>query len=359
LRAGATPADPLTLAGRILILYPSGNWLHQHSALALRKTPGQTNSHDLLFQVGSFNNASATVLTATFTNVGVPGASAVLAGDAAYMITIEDHGDSVSATNLVQLASGLRNAAGFAFHPVTGDLYMEDNGIDGLVNPGEPLSADELNFIARTNIGGPAVFFGFPTNYTAYRSNTVVGGAGTQPLMVFQPIPDPFTGRESEGPNDIAFAPPGFPDALNAGLFIGFHGKFNSGGVNNEENPLAFANPATGEYFHFIEGQQAGVGHLDGLHATDDSLFVADLVSTGNTGSGAGAGVIYQIKSLVTPTLPAVAAQSDGSHVELMWDRGVLREAGDVTGTWSEVVDAFSPHTVQPDAQRKFYSTSY
>src|SRR2546430_3977162 len=30
----------------------------------------------------------------------------------------------------------------------------------------EPLSADELNFIARTNIGGLTEYFGFPNNYT-------------------------------------------------------------------------------------------------------------------------------------------------------------------------------------------------
>jgi len=65
------------------------------------------------------------------------------------MLTVEDHGTSVSATNLVQLASGLRNPAGFAIHPATGDLYFQDNGIDGLVDANEPLSADELNFIAR------------------------------------------------------------------------------------------------------------------------------------------------------------------------------------------------------------------
>ena len=86
------------------------------------------------------------------------------------MLTITDHGTSVTASNLIRIASGLRNPAGFAFHPATGDLYFQDNGIDGLVDPTEAFSADELNFIARANIGGPAEYFGFPTNYTAYRT---------------------------------------------------------------------------------------------------------------------------------------------------------------------------------------------
>ena len=55
--------------------------------------------------------------------------------------------NNVTASNLTQIASGLRNPAGFAFHPKTGDFYFEDNGIDGLSNPNEPLSADELNVI--------------------------------------------------------------------------------------------------------------------------------------------------------------------------------------------------------------------
>src|SRR5204863_1635847 len=200
---------------------------------------------------------------------------------------------------------------------------FQETGSDGLAEPNVPIGADELHFIDRTNIGGLAGYFGLPRNYTAYRTGAVVGGAGIQPLIAFQPIPDPFTGHESEGANDIVFAPPAFPDGLNTGVFLGFHGRFNAGGTNNEENPVVYANPATGAYFHFIGGQQAGIGHLDGLLATRDSLFVADLVSTGNTSSGAGAGVLYQIKSVVNPTAPTLGAQLVGSQIELMWDRGV------------------------------------
>jgi glucose/arabinose dehydrogenase len=358
LRIGASPADPLTLVGRIIIDYP-GSWYHPNSALGLRRTPGQTNSYDLLFQLGSDSNFAVTTRTATLTNNSIPGATGILPGDSAFMLTVTDHGTNVTATNLIQLASGLRNPAGFAFHPATGDLYFQDNGIDGLVNANEPLSADELNFIARTNLGGLTEFFGFPSNYTAYRTAAMVGGGGTQPLIAFQPIPDPSTGRESEGANDIVFAPPGFPDGLNTGVFIGFHGRFNAGGTNNEENPLVYANLATGTYFHFIEGQQPGIGHLDGLLSARDSLFVADLVSTGNTSNGGGAGAIYQIKSLVNPTPPTLGARHVGSQTELSWDRGALQEAEEVAGSWKDVADAFSPRLVQPDGPRRFYRTRY
>ncbi len=358
LRAGASPSDPLTLVGRIIINYP-GSWYHPNSALSIRQTPGQTNSYDLLFQVGSETNFAVTTRSATLSNANIPGASGTLPGDSAYLLTVTDHGTNVTATNLTHLANGLRNPAGYAFQPATGDLYFQDNGIDGLVDPNEPLSADELNFIARTNLGGTTGYFGFPNNYTEYRTGRIVGGAGIQPLIAFQPLPDPVNGHESEGADDIVFAPPGFPDGLNTGIFLAFHGRFNAGGTNNEENPVVYANPATGAYFHFIEGQQPGVGHLDGLLANRDSLFIADLVSTGNTGNGAGAGVIYQIKSLVNPTPPALLARSVGAQIELAWDRGVMQQADDVTGPWNDVVDAFSPRLVQPDVPRKFYRVKY
>ena len=359
LRLGATPADPFTLAGRVLISYPSGWTMHQHSELTVRKSLGFTNRYELFFQTGAEANFAATTRTATLTNDNIPSAFGTLTGDSINMITIMDTGTALTGTTPTQIASGLRNAAGMAFHPVTGDFYFQDNGIDGLVNGNEPHSADELNFIARTNLGGPVEFFGFPSNYTAYRTGTFVGGAGVAPLIAFQPIPNPANGAEAEGANQISFAPPGFPDGLNTGIFLGFHGKYSSAGTANEENPLVYANPATGDYFHFILGQQPGIGHLDGLLATRDSLFVADLITTGNPNSGNGAGVIYQIKSLATPTLPTLTIARVGAQIELSWDRGALQEADNINGPWSVVTDAFSPLLPSPTATQKFYRTMY
>jgi hypothetical protein len=228
-----------------------------------------------------------------------------------------------------------------------------------LADPNEPVSADELNFLARTNLGGPVKFYGFPTNYSAYRSNSVVGGAGLQPLIAFRPIPNPANGRENEGINDVTFAPPGFPSGLNTGIFLGFHGKYNLAGTSNEENPLAYANPATGIYFHFILGQQAAVGHLDGLLATRDSLFVADLVTTGNVGAGSGAGAIYQIKALTPPTPPTPSFRRVGAQAEISWDRGTLQEASGLSGPWSEVNGAFSPQLFPVTGPAKFLRARY
>ena len=107
-------------------------------------------------------------------------------------------------------------------------------------------------------------------------------------------------GSESEGPNEVALAPANFPDGLNGGLFVGFHGKYHLGGLANEENPLVYADPATGEYFHFISNDVAVIGHPDGLITTADSLFVSDL-SDGSLFSASATGDIYQITYLPEP----------------------------------------------------------
>lgn len=346
LRAGATPGDALTRGGAIHINYPAGSWEHSHSALAIRETPGSPGSFDLIFQLGSQFNFAPTTGSATLSSDEIADASGALEGDSIYLLTITDQQTSVTASKLTRIARGLRNPAGFAFEPGTGDLYFEDNGIDGLVDANEPLSADELNRIHAEDLGGAVEDFGFPDNYTEYRSGTRVGGAGIQPLIAFQPLPDPFTGSESEGPNDIAFAPHAFPPGLNRGIFVGFHGKYGQGGLANEENPLVYADPASGKYFQFIGNDEAGVGHLDGLLPTADSLFIADLASKGDLGSSGGTGIIYQLKAIGPPLL---SFRQRENGLELTWPRGVLQTTDALSGTWRDVKAAISPQTVPLD----------
>jgi glucose/arabinose dehydrogenase len=298
LRAGPTPSAPLTLLGSITISLPSG-WEHPPSDLAVREAPGEPGSYDIFFQLGSEENFAPSRRTATVG--GDLGVSGAIQGDSIYQVTILDHGDGVSASGLRRIATGLRNPAGFAFDPATGDLYFEDNGIDGLADPNEPLSADELNSIPAAAIGGEAEDFGFPGSYVEYRTGDLIGGEGAQPLAAFQPLPNPRTGDESEGPSEIAFAPPAFPDGLNKGLFVGFHGKFNLKGLSNEENPLVYVDLATREYFHFVANNEPGIGHLDGLLAIEDSLFLSDIASQGSMNDGGGSGVIYRVRASGQP----------------------------------------------------------
>ena len=294
-RFGANVSDPLTPVGSMSIQYPGGGWLHPHSALAVRESTDVPDAVELFFQLGSkVNFAETTGRMPTLTST--VGLSGTIEGDSIYRARLSDDGTNVAGIDLIQIADGLRNAAGMDFHPVTGDLYLQDNGIDGLSDPNEPHSADELNVIASASIGGAIDDFGFPESYTAYRTGEEVGGTGIAPLVAFQPI----DGSEGEGPNDIAFAPRQFPAALRNGVFVGMHGKFSLGGVSNEENPLVFVDLDDYSYFYFVDNDEPAVGHLDGLLATDDSLFVADISPRGGF-SIRNTGKIYKIRSLALP----------------------------------------------------------
>jgi glucose/arabinose dehydrogenase len=344
LRTGATPADPFSFAGRIDINY-GGAWLHPHSALGVRPTAGAPGRYELFFQIGSKINFGISTTTVSFVTTNLGGLSGTLLGDSVYSMAFTDNVTNVIASDPTQILVGVRNPAGFAFHPANGDLYFNDNGIDGLVDANEPFSADELNILPAAAIGGTAVeFYGYPSNYTAYRTGAIVGGQGIQPPVAFQPLPNPLNGAESEGPNDIAFAPLAFPDPLNNGVFVTFHGKFGAGGVDNEENPLVFVDLNTTNYFHFIRPRLPGIGHLDGLLGVSDSLFISDLCTNGSLSAGAGKGVIYQVKALVGPPL---RARWQNNLIELSWPHGILQSAASLTGGWNDVTNV-SPHTIDP-----------
>lgn len=293
LRAGATPADPLSLVGSIRFGFPF-NWEHVSFASAVRDNPSQPGDYDLFFNVGSQENFAQTTAQVLMSGL----ADGMLHGDGIYKVSLHDDGTMPVFYGLQQIATGLRNAAGIIVHPATGDLYFEDNGIDGLIDVNEPTSADELNVIAAANIGTDVFNFGFPSDYIEYRTGRRIGSGGIQPLVAFQPVPDPLNGSESEGPAGISFAPPGFPAGLNNGVFVGFHGRFDLGGLLNEENPVVYYDLGTGQYFHFIENDQPNIGHLDSVLATTDSLFLADLSSAGSTENGAHGGVIYQVQAI-------------------------------------------------------------
>jgi glucose/arabinose dehydrogenase len=296
-RLGETPTDPLQTLGSIDLSYPAGSWLHPHSALAVRQARDDLKAYELYFQVGSRTNFDDTTDTVGLNGLGYA-PSERMEGDSVYRVTLHDDGTDLIASDLTQIATGLRNAAGFTFN-AAGDLYLQDNGIDGVQDANEPTSADELNVIRAADIGGAVEDFGFPDNYIAYRTDEFVGGQGIAPLIAFQPLPTP-DGAESEGPNDIALAPKAFPAAIRDGIFVTMHGKFSRGGVANEENPLVFANLIDTGYFHFIGNDERSIGHIDGLLSTNDSLYLADIAPSGEFGAGAAnSGKIYRIQSVV------------------------------------------------------------
>jgi glucose/arabinose dehydrogenase len=304
LRRGPTPTSPLALLGSLDLAFAPG-WLHPTLSLAVREAPGSPGLVDVFFNVGSqFNDV---VSTGSVAASGLWSGS--LIADSLYAARIDATGPVPAVVSLTRVASGLRNAFGIAFQPGSGDLYFQDNGIDGVFG-GDPVSADELNHIPAAQIGGPAPHFGFPGNYVAYRSSVEVGSGGVDPVLVFQPVPPP-NGEESEGPAEIAFAPPGFPPALRGGLFVGFHGQFSAAGLANQENPLVYADVASGGHFHFVSNDEPALGHLDSLLARGDSLFVADLTAAAGF-SSFGSGALYRIRARLSACENGLDDDGDG-----------------------------------------------
>lgn len=298
LRMGATPSDPYTLVGSLDFGFPVANWDHTTYASVVRPTPGGgAGDYDLFFNVGSKYNAMPDADTDVVQLSGL--ISGTMHGSSIYMVNVHDTGTAVQVTGLKQVASGLRNAAGMAFDAGTGDLYLEDNGMDMVFNPDEPISADTLHRIPKDQIGVTVLNFGFPQSYIKYRTGQHIGPPTINPIVAFQPWTDPYTGSESEGASEIAFAPVGFPAGLNNGIFVSFHGRFNLAGIANEENPLVFYNKNTGLYFDFIGNDEPNIGHIDGLLSTANALFAADLCKQGNPANpaSAGTGVIYKIEA--------------------------------------------------------------
>jgi glucose/arabinose dehydrogenase len=132
LRQGATPASPLALEGSLSLSFPVG-WSHTVSNLTVRDAPGQPGRYEIYFNIGAKANNLASAESIPISGLVVANADA----DSLYRVTIDDTGPSLGASGLERIASGLRNAFGAAFELSTGDLYLQDNGIDG-VDPTNP-----------------------------------------------------------------------------------------------------------------------------------------------------------------------------------------------------------------------------
>jgi hypothetical protein len=85
------------------------------------------------------------------------------------------------------------------------------------------------------------------------------------------------------------------------------------------------------------------------LLPTHDSLFVSDVSTNGSLSTGAGRGIIYQIKALVGP---AVKARWVGSEIEVSWKNGVLQSSTAFDSGWQDVTNV-SPYTVDPSADAR------
>ena len=165
LRTGSSSATPLTVSGALRFSFASG-FEHTTYTLAARVAPGG-NGTEIYFNVGAKANASSTspVETVGLSGTGVSFTTSSLLADSVYRVTMTHENGTAVVSAPVRIAAGLRNAAGMVFDP-SGNLWLQDNGIDDPANRSRALSADEINVIAANDVGVTVPDFGFAATYT-------------------------------------------------------------------------------------------------------------------------------------------------------------------------------------------------
>jgi glucose/arabinose dehydrogenase len=171
------------------------------------------------------------------------------------------------------VARGVRNSVGFAWHPVTGDLWFTDNGRDNL---GDDIPPDKLNRVTRSGQD-----FGFPYCHAGTIPDPEFGSR--RACSEFVPPAQPL------GPHVAAlgmrfYTGSQFPAAYRNQVFIAEHGSWNRGrkiGYRISLVRLDAAGKAL-SYEPFAEGwldaasQNAWGRPADVLVAADGSLLVSD-----------------------------------------------------------------------------------
>jgi PEP-CTERM motif len=302
LNVGASPGDPYTNAGTLKFQYDPIALQGNSSSLAVRLSPTVPGAYELFMSLPAGNHYG--VPTGM---IGVSGlSSGTLAPGTIQKFTITPNGAGVLASSATQIASGVRVGSGLAFAS-NGMLLLTDNGFEDLVT-GMNVSADALHLVSPDGNSN----LGYPNTYSDYQTGARVNPNGLAPLAAFSV--KPF--GEARGAVEVAQAPSWMQDGLDKGYFVGFHGEYIATGTANAINPLYWVDAATGEFFPFLLGGQAGMGHLDGLLSTSSGLFVADMFTRGRFDAATGA--IYMIApASVVPEPATVVLMASG--LALLW----------------------------------------
>jgi glucose/arabinose dehydrogenase len=286
--------------GNVQFSYPTYAWWHPTGVSLVAPQPD--GSDRVYFIVGSEADGAKT--TAQVSTTGL--FNATLNADSVYMVTVKNSGGSLQTIGApTQVASGLRNPYGLSLD-VSGNLIIGDNGQDGPYI-GHELGADTLHLIPAAQIGLSVPDFGFPASYVDFGTGVYVNGdpGATPPLAAFIPVVDSNGDWQySEGVSAIGYVAPLAMSFVGAqgGEFLGFHGAKNGTGAANDDNAFLYYDFASGKYYPLVDAGTAGVGHLDSILVSGNTLFIADMATAGVVdGVGGGqSGAIYEF-TLMTP----------------------------------------------------------
>jgi Raf kinase inhibitor-like YbhB/YbcL family protein len=220
-------------------------------------------------------------------------------------------------------ASGLRNTIGFDWHPVTGELWGLDNGIDFL---GDDVQQEELNHIVR------AKRYGWPHVYGEGGINpqsTPPGGISKEQWRALsEPMEVGYTAHAA--PMQMVFYPGGsFPREFVGDAFATMRGSWNrqpasgyeivrirfSGGVPERPEPFMSGFLSDGGTTHFARPMGLAVAKDGALLMADDANGVIYRISyRGKNGGGPA--------RLVAPATAMLEQASQGVGVPIAIQRG-------------------------------------
>ncbi len=289
--------------GALNFSYPTQDWDHSTGMSFAVQQPG--GSVLLYFIVGSQADQAKTTLQVSATGLF----SATLNADSVYLVTLQFDGKSVQASGPPrQVATGLRNPYGLSLDSA-GNFIIGDDGQDGshVVNE---LGADTLNVVPASNIGKVIYDFGFPDSYVDFATGKYVKGDpnATPPLAAFVAVANTNGAPQyAEGLSAMAFAPSGsLPFAgSRGGEIVTFHGVKDAFGAANYDDALLYYDFASGVDTPIVDSRTAGIGHLDSVLVSGDTLFLADFASNGVVDGIGGnqTGAIYAFKVVSTKVI--------------------------------------------------------
>lgn len=184
------------------------------------------------------------------------------------ILSIEKDGSAIRA-----VATGLRNAVFFTWHPDTGSLYATEMGRDRL---GDDLPPEEVNIVTQGAHYGWPYCYGERVRDETFRPSDAFECANTDPPA--------FTLPAHTAPLGLAFLQgEGWPAEYRDDLLVALHGSWNSTvpvGYKIVRIPLDARGNRTGETEDFLAGFRSdGTVHgrpVDLLSLPDGTLLVTD-----------------------------------------------------------------------------------
>jgi glucose/arabinose dehydrogenase len=177
-------------------LIPGADESYNHTARVCTVGPDKK----LYIQLGQPFNVPPKAKVEPFKQVGIGG-----------IIRIDQDG-----ANREVYATGLRNAVGFDFNPTTGELWTNDNQVDGM---GDDTPPGELN-----RITGPGQEFGFPW-YGGGHVRTKEFKDSEPPAGVVFPVVE--TAAHAADLGMVFYTGKKFPEKYKKGVFTAQHGSWN------------------------------------------------------------------------------------------------------------------------------------